>query len=429
LRGCAHPSIHHATPTAQTLEKALNTLDTDALDAAELQDFYVRRPRLKTAQLVNELRLSDSPRKFLFIGHRGGGKSTELIHVAGELAGQFNVVTVPVYSVFQRGELTHEELIFAIYSRLASVAVERKWMEGGILPKVRAAFLEGAIDSVQRWLFGPAGSSATTDTTLTAKLGGWGVQLEQKIAFDSDVRDRLKGKAGEFLDLIDRFVNEIYAATARPVLLIVEDLDKFDILSTESLFFDHAQTLLRPKARVIYTFPVSMRFSDRFPIVEQSFKAYYLPNIATRHRDGTADAAGRKLLREILTRRAQPSLFAPKVLDYFVTHSGVVRDLIKLAQNAVNTADSEDRKRVTLRDAEEAFSDAMRTRQSILRPGDYPLLEQHDGKPVANTPDIQRLLFNGSLLEYQNTTGDWCAPSPDAQALLASPERPALPPA
>ena len=69
----------------------------------------------------------------------------------------------------------------------------------------------------------------------------------------------------------------------------------------------------------------------------------------------------------------------------------------------------------------------MRTRQSILRPGDYPLLEQSDGKPVANTPDIQRLLFNGSLLEYQNTTGDWCAPSPDAKALLESPERPALP--
>jgi hypothetical protein len=76
--------------------------------------------------------------------------------------------------------------------------------------------------------------------------------------------------------------------------------------------------------------------------------------------------------------------------------------------------------------AEDAFGDAMRVRQSILRPGDYPLLEQCNGKPVANTPDMQRLLFNGSLLEYQNTTGDWCAPSPDAKALLDSPERPAL---
>lgn len=71
---------------AQTLEKALNTLDTDALLAEELKAFYVERPRLKTAQLANELRQTDTPRKFLFIGHRGGGKSTELVHVAGELA-------------------------------------------------------------------------------------------------------------------------------------------------------------------------------------------------------------------------------------------------------------------------------------------------------------------------------------------------------
>ena len=412
---------------AETLAKAFNTLDTEPLDADDMAAFYVRRPHLKTTLLVNELRQTDSFRKFLFIGHRGGGKSTELAHVASDLREQFNVVTIPVYSVFQRGELTHEELIFAIFSRLASDAVDRQWLAAGALPKLREAFLDGAIASVHRWLFGPVPGSTTTDTTLKMELGGWGVKLEQKLAFDGSVRKNLVGKAGEFLELIDRFLGEIRGATNRHTLLIVEDLDKFDIAATEKLFFDHAQTLLRPQAHVIYTFPVSMRFSDRFPIVGQSFTPYYLPNLATRHRDGTPDPEGCRLLREILTKRARESLFAPGVLDYLIDHGGVVRDLIKLAQNAVNTADADGRAQVSLADAKEAFSDAMRTRQSILRPGDYPLLEQFSGEPVTNTPDIQRLLFNGSLLEYQNTTGDWCAPSPDAQALLASPERPALP--
>lgn len=413
--------------TAETLKEALNTLDTDALGAANMAAFYVRRPRLKTAQLANELRLTKSNKKFLFIGHRGGGKSTELVHVAGELTTQFNVVNIPVYSVFQSGELTHEELIFAIFSRLASQAEENQWLAAGALPKLREAFLNGAIESVQRWLFGPVPGGALPDTTLKVDFGGWGVKLEQKLALDGSVRKNLVGKAGEFLDLIDRFLGEICGATGRHTLLVVEDLDKFDIAATEKLFFDHAQTLLRPQAHIIYTFPVSMRFSDRFPSVAQSFTPYYLPNIGTRHRDGTVDADGRKLLREILTRRARESLFLPGVLDYLIDHGGVVRDLIKLAQNAVNTADAEGRAQVSLADATEAFSDAMRTRQSILRPGDYPLLEQLHGKPVTNTPDIQRLLFNGSLLEFQNTHGDWCAPSPDAQALLASPHRPALP--
>ena len=55
--------------TAQTLGDALNTLDTDALGAEEMAAFYVKRPRLKTAQLINELLHTDAPRKFLFIGH------------------------------------------------------------------------------------------------------------------------------------------------------------------------------------------------------------------------------------------------------------------------------------------------------------------------------------------------------------------------
>ncbi len=416
---------------ANTLEVALNTLDTEALRPDEMDAFYVRRPRLKTSLLINELLHTDAPRKFLFIGHRGGGKSTELVHVAGDLKDKFNVVSIPVYSVFQSGELTHEELIFAIFSRLADVAVAKEWMKGGVIPLARKAFLDGAIASVQRWLFGPktggTSTATTTETSLSVELGGWGVKLEQKIALDGKIRANLAGKAGEFLGLIDDFLARIRDITGRNTLLIVEDLDKFDIAATEKLFFEHSQTLLRPRAHVIYTFPVSMRFSDRFSIVEQSFKAYYLPNIATRHRDGSEDAEGRGLLREILTRRVEQTLFEPGVLEYMVEHGGVVRDLIKLAHNAVNTADAEGRKAVSLADAREAFSDAMRTRQSILSPGDYPLLEQYDGKPVANTPDIRRLLFNGSLLEYQNTTGDWCAPSPDAKALLASPERPALP--
>lgn len=413
--------------SATTLEEALNTLDTDAISAEDLGAFYVERPRLKTAQLVNELRLTKAPRKFLFIGHRGGGKSTELNRVADELYGTFNVIKIPVYSVFQSGELTHEELIFAIYSRVAGKAVEQGWIGQGILPRLKDTFLAGVADNVQLWLFGPPDGTVSVDRSLALKLGGWGVELEQKIALDRNVRDNLKGKAGEFLGLIDRFLEHVESATQRRVLLIVEDLDKFDIASTEALFFVHAQTLLRPKASIIYTFPVSMRFSDRFPIVEQSFRAYFLPNIATRHRDGTPDADGRALLRRIITNRADESLFAPGVLDYLVEHGGVIRDLIKLTQNAVNTASAYGAKLVTDEHAKEAFADAMRTRQSILRPGDYPMLEQYDGKPVANTPDIQRLLFNGSLLEYQNTTGDWCAPSPDAKALLDSPERPALP--
>jgi len=80
---------------AETLQEALNTLDTDAIRPAEMGAFYVKRPLLKTVQLINELRRTDSPRKFLFIGHRGGGKSTELVRVAGELTEQFNFASIP----------------------------------------------------------------------------------------------------------------------------------------------------------------------------------------------------------------------------------------------------------------------------------------------------------------------------------------------
>ncbi len=83
---------------AQDLRTALNYFSTSrlGLDGQNLTQWFVQRPvpgrvgessareRLK-AELLN----SNQKEKYLFIGHRGSGKSTELNHLASEIENTF----------------------------------------------------------------------------------------------------------------------------------------------------------------------------------------------------------------------------------------------------------------------------------------------------------------------------------------------------
>lgn len=408
---------------ASTLADAYNALDPDALcQGSDLEHFYVTRPGKRTVRLGVALRQSKDHAKFLFIGHRGGGKSTELQALSGKLTDAFRVFDVPIYSVFQSGSLSYEEFLFAVYTRVAAQAIKDKLVGHGIAKKVWDDHLVATTRRLHKLLFGPS-ATLELDVSATATVSAWFLEIETKVGTDASLRERLQGHASELLEALNRLLAEIKQADRKlRVLLVVEDLDKFDLTSSASLFYEHAQTLLGIHAHAIYTFPVAMRFDDRFQGVKQAFDPFFLANVATSHRDGKPDEDGRAFLRSVLTKRIHASLLEEGVLDYLVMRGGVVRDVIKLARNAALNSLGDGSAKISLGHAEESFRDAVRERQSLLRAEDYTLLRDAIGQPVVNSEQYQRLLFNGSLLEYENTVGNWWSPSPDARHLLdASP--------
>ena len=187
---------------------------------------------------------------------------------------------------------------------------------------------------------------------------------------------------------------------------------------------EHAGTLTAPYPCVVYTFPVAMRYDNNFREIEQNFdKAYLLPNIALKQRNGAPDEAGWQAARAILLRRADPGLFARNVLDALVKWSGGhVKTLIQLGQQAVLNAIVEDAGAVRFTHLEEARRTLRDDYMVILKREQISLLRQLHDDPNKDlddtTPGVLELLFNGSLLEYANTNGPWADVAPIVTELL-----------
>ena len=402
---------------AHTLEAAYAELDPKPLTAGQIETLFVQRPNTRTQQLITELKNAAMGEKFIFIGHRGSGKSTELEYAASRLEDQYYTLSVPVFQVYQSASISHDELMFALFSRIIRIATDDKLINAGIVTNAWDKYLRGAVEKVRKYLFS-SNSEALPETHVSGKVNVLLAEIELNVSNSQEVRRKLEGRASDLQRDINATINQIQVATGKRVLLIVEDLDKFDLEPIRRLFVDHAGTLQLPAPTTIYSFPVSMRYTDDFDQISRAFKPYALPNIATHVRDGSPDETGRKALREVIMRRAHESLFAPEALERIVICGGVVRDMILLAQDSINNALSQNAPRVEVAHVEEAFNEVCFKRQSLLTDQDYANLPNYRRADLRNSPEIQRWLKNGSLIEYRNHVGIWCDLSPDTDEVL-----------
>lgn len=404
-----------------TLESAYNELDPKPLTYGELSTLFVERPNARTKLLVNELKTLKNTAKFLFIGHLGNGKSTELKDVSRQLKDVYVSVFAPLNDVFKSGSLSHDELMYCLYSRIMREVINERYLTAGILDVTFKKYLQPKIDDLTRVLFGAEGVDLSLDQS-TAKLDGGFASLEIKLTNDSSLREKLKGKASDLGRVINRIVAQIESKTRKKVLLIVEDIDKYDLDATKALFVEHTGTLLLPEPTTIYTFPVAMKFADEFTRIEQTFKSYELPNIPTFKRDHTPDKEGRAALREIITRRANEMLFAPEALDAIVLKSGNVREMILLARDAINIAIALNKQKVELGHVDEAFNEVCLRFQSLMTPEDYTVLPQFRFAEVRKSPQLQRYLYNLMVMEYRNGES-WCNLHPAVDFILSRNEQ------
>jgi hypothetical protein len=205
---------------------------------------------------------------------------------------------------------------------------------------------------------------------------------------------------------------------------MVDGLEKFDLDDMKQLFLGHSRSLTAPRPAIIYTFPVALRHTDDFRSIQQAFdQVHFLPNFCVNHRDGTPDSTGRDKLAEIVLRRIAPSLMGNGVLDRAVEYSGGhVKTLLQLMQQATLLAIVDKAEMVEMSHLHQAARRLRDTYMVMLRRDDHDILRQvrHDSdKDLTEAGgEKERLLYNGSLLEYRNTRGPWVDVNPIVAQLL-----------
>ncbi len=410
---------------AINLEQALDLFHPAPLRGkSDLNLYYVERPGSPLGRLALRLRTKRRPLKFLFTGHRASGKTTTLNQLTDRLGEQFFVIHFSVLDTLNAYDVHYADLLLVMGTQLLARATDEKLFPKGIKTLVR----EDLLDDVLRWLEarieGLQFVPPCTETSLSAKVNLLAVQMESKISTETQtraqLRDRIEMHLSELLDRINYVVDEVRRKSGRSVLFVVEDIDKLNLDNARKLFLEHARSLTAPRAFIIYTFPIALRYAPDFTQIRASFDGrYILPNVKLREQDGTPCPRGQHTLEQIFFRRLERDLIAPEALQALVEASGgLVGTLVRLGELAAEHALVDRKTSIDLGSAQHAIAEVRADFKALLRPQDYVVLRQkRQDKNLVSEPGIRDVLYNGSLLEYHNDE-PWCDVHPAVLPLL-----------
>jgi hypothetical protein len=389
---------------AKTLAEAIKNLDhTHALRVDELEKYFVSRDDRIIKRLGLNLKY-DYPQKYLFTGHRGTGKSTELANFERLFAADFFVIRYSVEQVLDLFDITYVDV-------LLSIALE-------MLKKVRDEGIDYNHAELEKiWSFGKdieieKDETRTRSAEASIGLGGIGAALgslfdvSARIGSESAtrraVREKVQYHISDLLAGITILAKSVEESAKKPVVCVVEDLDKADIKTARTIFYDYGKSIAAPDIAIIYTFPAALQHSDDFTQITAYFSdSVTLPNFRVRDQQGKF-AEGMDDLKQLLHARIVTELFSEDATERLIEVSGgIPRILLGLAKDAALEADIDDANEVTLEHVRAALKRERRNFQRMLNREQLGRLKEVKlAKKIDQTAEYQVLLHNLSVLEY-----------------------------
>ena len=399
---------------AQTLKEAMRNLDpVHSLEVDELDRYFVEReqsPISEMAIFLEDTIDQTDPQKILFTGHRGNGKSTELAKLEKHLHDKFFVVRYALRNILDLYDISYVDVLLSIAIQM----MEKVQAESVKLGKPTEELLE------LRWSFAreieqeiEQGNAQQNDVSLGTSLMGifsFKNRLSNETSTRQVMRERVTPNINNLFEGIDVLAQDIKQKTGKPLLCIIEDLDKIDISKAEEIFYKHTKSISDPKLAIIYTFPVALHHSNEFTNIAHSFNVRTLPNFKTTNRERIAN---------VLLQRLEARLVSEDALNLLVDLSGgIPRNMLRLAQSACTKARVAATTQIIAEHVQGASIKERNEFNRMLTLAQRELLKKvRDTKAVDQTEEYRDLLHNLSILEYENGSS-WYDVNPVVRGLL-----------
>jgi len=300
------------------------------------QNFWVEHGGDSIDRLEQKvLDCNESTNQFMFAGHRGCGKSTLLFEFSQIMQDRFFTVFFSISDFIQMKEVNHINILFVIALKMMEKA-ERDNVK--IAEDKKQAFFD--------WFK----ERTMTETTSVSGQMSVGMSLleiiKAKLSTEQTIKEEIKTQFTQnFRDLIDTLnaiATEIKLATKQEILVIVDDLDKFDLEEVERIFQKNLKALLEPKFIIIYTLPIAaIREAVLRKHIEDETgnEIFVMPVLklyakgVSRQPDRQPEDAAMQVLRSVLERRIDADLLEDGIIDKIALSSGgVLRDVVRIAQ-------------------------------------------------------------------------------------------------
>lgn len=415
---------------ATRFEEMIGVFTPFPLSGENYDEFYVDTSKVRsvmnaTNTIVSNLKFGINPyMKLLFMGHKGSGKSTEIVHISEKLKDQYEIINFPISQEVELNGIHYIDVIFTIMSQVID------YLSNNLDIKVSDRLLN---DLVSYWKDEISFQKVITDTA-EAEAGGEAklsvlkaISIHGKSIFKTGmetkktIRSSVDHKIGYLISMINSAIAEInqqlHRKSNKELLVIIEDLDKLDTEDAKRIFVQGRKTLISLQLKMIFAFPIYMVYTADFSMIQDDFdNCVYYSMIKVTNSDRSRNEEGIQILKEIVYKRMSESLIEEEALDYMILKSGgAIRDLFyMLRESAFYQLSQENiKQKISLTDAEIVAKSlkSMYERYIASKEQFERLVEiYHDPFPENTDQILSELLRTLSVIEYNGER--WCGVHP-----------------
>ncbi|MGB0386544.1 MAG: hypothetical protein ACPGWR_17180 [Ardenticatenaceae bacterium] len=421
---------------ARTLREVFNAVDParplQSGDSRYVESTAVRGNEDVVTGLYETIIWSEITTTQLFTGHRGCGKSTELLRLKDRLErADIAVVYFQADDVLDLNDVGYTDILIAVarevHASLPEMGVKPNqkllddvlaWFAEVIYKKDDLSEVKGELASEFKLslpkLISPFAQMMTRVTG----------QIKTSSELRKQVRQRLAPQITQLIANINLLLSDVEAKLRKKgkqgLVLVIDNLDRipFRTLSEDgrrnshdALYIEHGEQLRALSCHLIYSVPIAMFYSPHASVLENIFPDnFIMPMIKTRDRAGQPWAEGEAVMQTILERRiVLDEIFEKAALELLCKASGGhPRDLMTLVRYACRYAQPRYPKPIDVGAAERAIARLVNGYGRMIPEEHFPLLAQvHLAKRVQNDNAHRLMLHNLSVLEYINGSPPW----------------------
>ena len=404
----------------QLITKLYNTFDPFApLQAGDTRYVDCQEARGDgniNLELGSKIKRSQRMTCQLYTGHRGAGKSTELLRLQQYLKSQgcFAIYFAADEQDINPENTEYTDILLACTRHLleelrdANSQPLRDWMKDRWEDLKDLALTEVSFEKLSLEL------QIAQFAKLTANIRTI-PSLRQKIRDKINPHTQTLIKAlNEFIDDAKKKLPQGYSQLA----VIADNLDKIVPFSQEGkrsnldeIFLDRAEQLKDLHCHVIYTIPISMAHSNRANDLGNDYdNLQVLPMIMVQNQDGSPNATGLAKLKELIEKRfkqiypnlsVEIGLFdnAETLERLCLMSGGHVRNLLSMMQEAISRTENLP---ITAKAAQRAITQARDVYRRTPGENEWQILAKvSKTQEILNDQEHRDLLFNRCILEYR----------------------------
>lgn len=271
-------------PKAKTLIEAYNNLVVEPLKTVEdFEDFYVKRPAgapSPTEELKDRIEHAANAEKYLFLGFRGSGKSTELNRLSRLIDEDKFIIVRYSINELNVSDFDFRDFFASMALKIYDTAASEVKLEKDIEDDFKD-FMMNITKVSEQDVTSYSKAGISFSNLIILKLGSEAKTREY-------IRKELETKISDLIQKLNWLIREVESKASKRIVVVVDDLDKLTRgQQAEDFFYKNYRLLIQPNCFIIYTFPIPLAFNPYYENVRHDFDDdVILPQLPLKSKDG-----------------------------------------------------------------------------------------------------------------------------------------------